>query len=46
MAEVRTLTNLQDAMDQELGWRIKEISTFKIEAAKGGREPKPLPELA
>lgn len=36
MAEVRTLTNLQDAMDQELGWRIKEISTFKIEAAKGG----------
>lgn len=34
MAKIRTLSKLQDKLDAEMGWRIKEISDFKI-AAKG-----------
>jgi hypothetical protein len=30
MAKIRTLTQLQEALDAEMSWRIKEISTFKI----------------
>lgn len=37
MAAVRTLLQLQDAMDHELAWRIKEIGTFRVESAKGGQ---------
>jgi len=37
MAAVRTLLHLQDAMDHELAWRIKEIGTFRVESAKGGQ---------
>lgn len=40
MAPVRTLLQLQDALDQDLGWRIKEIGTFRIESAKGGEKSK------
>ena len=40
MAGVKTLLQLQDAMDRELGWRIKEIATFRVESAKGGKESK------
>lgn len=32
MARIRTLTQLQDALDTEIGWRIREISAFKIAA--------------
>lgn len=30
MAEIRTLTQFQTAMDKELGWRIKEIGAFNV----------------
>lgn len=30
MQRIRTLAQLQDALDAEMGWRIKEISAFKI----------------
>lgn len=38
MAAVRTLSQLQDAMDQELAWRIKEVGTFRVESARGGHK--------
>lgn len=40
MATVRTLSQLQDAMDQELAWRIKEVGTFRVESSKGGHKSK------
>lgn len=40
MAVVRTLLQLQDSLDQDLGWRIKEIGTFRIESARGGEKSK------
>lgn len=40
MAAVRTLLQLQDAMDQELAWRIKEVGTFRVESAKNGEKSK------
>lgn len=40
MAAVRTLSHLQDGLDQEIAWRIKEIGTFRIEASKGGHKSK------
>lgn len=40
MAAVRTLDQLQDAMDYELAWRIKEIGAFRIESAKSGQNSK------
>ena len=30
MAKIRTLTQLQTALDAEMSWRIKEISNFKV----------------
>jgi MAE_28990/MAE_18760-like HEPN len=30
MAKLRTLAQLQDALDAEMSWRIKEISDFKV----------------
>ncbi len=30
MAKIRTLTQLQQALDAEMSWRIKEISHFKL----------------
>lgn len=30
MAKIRTLTQLQEAIDADMSWRIKEISQFKI----------------
>ena len=35
-AKIRTLTQLQEVLDADMGWRIKEISTFKL-AAKADR---------
>ncbi|BAM90437.1 hypothetical protein S58_44520 [Bradyrhizobium oligotrophicum S58] len=34
MAKIRTLSQLQEALDAEMSWRIKEISDFKL-ATKG-----------
>jgi hypothetical protein len=30
MPRIRTLTQLQEALDAEMGWRLKEIATFKV----------------
>lgn len=30
MADIRTLANLQDALDREMGWRLKEIGAFGV----------------
>jgi hypothetical protein len=30
MAKIRTLTHLQEALDAEMSWRVKEISAFKL----------------
>src|ERR1700761_556810 len=30
MQKIRTLAQLQEALDTEMGWRIKEISAFKL----------------
>jgi hypothetical protein len=30
MPKIRTITQLQDALDAEMGWRILEISAFKV----------------
>jgi len=34
MDKIRTLTQLQEALDGEMSWRIKEISDFKLVAKK------------
>jgi len=36
MAKIRTLSQLQDLLDQSLGWRLKDISNLKIAAKSGG----------
>lgn len=36
MAKIRTLSQFQEVLDAEMGWRIKEISTFKLAAKTGG----------
>lgn len=30
MADIRTLDQLQDALDSEMGWRVKEIGAFSL----------------
>lgn len=40
MAEVRTASQLQDAIDKELSWRKKELKAFEITAKKGGEQAK------
>ena len=37
---IRTMTQLQDALDEELAWRIKEIGVFRVESAKVGERSK------
>lgn len=34
MAKIRTLIQLQETLDSEMGWRIKEISDFKLVTKK------------
>lgn len=36
MAKIRTLGQLQDLLDQSLGWRLKDVSNLKIAAKSGG----------
>lgn len=38
MAKIRTLTQLQEALDSEMAWRIREISTFRLASKKEGVE--------
>jgi hypothetical protein len=39
MSKIRSVTQLQEALDAEMGWRIKEISAFKLASRteEGGR---------
>lgn len=41
MVEVRTLGQLQDALDNEMSWRIKEIGTFRVGSKSNGSQRKP-----
>lgn len=40
MAKIRTLVELQAALDQEMSWRVKEIMTFRVGSKKNGVERK------
>ncbi|MDH1629299.1 MAE_28990/MAE_18760 family HEPN-like nuclease [Pseudomonas mosselii] len=40
MRDMRTLDHLQDGLDAEMGWRVKEISTFIMAAKTDGAEKK------
>lgn len=40
MADIRTLIQLQDALDSEMGWRVKEIGAFRIASKSGNPERK------
>lgn len=38
MADIRTLTELQDSLDVEMSWRVKEIGAFRVASRVGGPE--------
>jgi hypothetical protein len=40
VAKIRTLTQFQEILDGEMGWRVKEISIFKIAAKTGDASQK------
>jgi len=40
MADIRTLAQLQDTLDQEMGWRVKEIGAFRVASKGSGPERK------
>ncbi|WP_095081751.1 MAE_28990/MAE_18760 family HEPN-like nuclease [Mesorhizobium sophorae] len=42
MAKLRTLTHLQEALDSEMAWRIREISTFRLASKREGAEQQAL----
>ncbi|MBX9456902.1 MAG: hypothetical protein KL863_13195 [Rhizobium sp.] len=42
MSKIRTLSQLQETLDASMGWRIREISTFRIASKKEGAEQKAL----
>lgn len=41
MEKVRTLGEMQTALDREMAWRIKEIGVFKVGAGSNGPQRKP-----
>lgn len=40
MANIRTLAQLQDILDKEMGWRVKEIGAFKVASKMNAPEKK------
>lgn len=40
MPKIRTVTQLQEALDADMGWRIKEISAFKLASKTEGSDRK------
>jgi hypothetical protein len=40
MSKIRTIAQLQEKLDTEMGWRIIEISTFKLASKKEGGDQK------
>jgi len=41
MVQARTLDQLQDALDKDMAWRIKEIGAFRVGSKSNGSERKP-----
>lgn len=41
MIKVKTLDQLQDALDKEMGWRIKEIGAFRVGSKSNSSDRKP-----
>lgn len=41
MKKIRTLSQLQDTLDTEMGWRLKELSSLKLSAISSGSIPEP-----
>lgn len=41
MVQVRTLDQLQDALDKDMAWRIKEIGAFRVGSKSNSSERKP-----
>lgn len=42
MVKIRTLAHLQEALDGEMKWRIREISTFRLASKKDGADQQAL----
>lgn len=40
MRDIRTLEQLQDELDRQMAWRVKEIGTFQVAAKRSGPERK------
>lgn len=40
MADIRTLDQLQDALDSEMAWRVKEVGAFSVASRSGSPERK------
>lgn len=40
MPDIRTLMQLQDALDSEMSWRVKEIGAFTVASKSGGPDRK------
>jgi MAE_28990/MAE_18760-like HEPN len=40
--KIRTLSEFQDTLDSEMGWRLKELSVFQLGARSIGSQRKPL----
>lgn len=40
MSSIRTLSELQDHLDREMSWRVKEISAFRLASKSNGSERK------
>lgn len=40
MADIHTLAQLQDTLDQEMSWRVKEIGAFRVASKGNGPERK------
>ncbi len=38
MADIRTLSQLQDALDADMSWRVKEIGAFRVASRQNGPE--------
>lgn len=41
MSKVKNLSEMQNALDQEMAWRIKEIGVFRVGAGSNGPQRKP-----
>jgi hypothetical protein len=40
MPDIRTLTQLQDSLDSEMAWRVKEVGAFRVASKSNGPEKK------